>query len=288
MAKKASEADAPPPQDESSEAKKVQDSGSEGGDGKVQEQDVEALKEKLLEDESFLDSVLDTEHARKRTQGERDTFAHEQTLPLKRQLEEATRLLDENTRANDPIRTEIELLKQEGKYEEALRLAEEQQALAVRESAAETRGRQDAGREILERVSKNPAFADLATEDWRTVYANAATEAKKQGRDYIMVDEYVAEASRVLRGKERVAVAKEQDDGLQQKINEGVEAALKERGIEKREDEGGGETIEGGGGGGGRTPSYRTKTEARALHVQKKISNDEMRRVNANSSIPEM
>ena len=47
-------------------------------------------------------------------------------------------------------------------------------------------------------------------------------------------------------------------------------------------------TPSGGGGGGAGSTKYRTKTAARALHVQNKITSDEMRRVNADPSIPEI
>ncbi len=44
----------------------------------------------------------------------------------------------------------------------------------------------------------------------------------------------------------------------------------------------------GGAGGGGGGTSWRTKMEARGLHVQNKITNTEMKRINADPTIPEM
>lgn len=49
---------------------------------------------------------------------------------------------------------------------------------------------------------------------------------------------------------------------------------------------GGPDTTEGSGGGGG-GKGWRTRTEARALHVQNKITSSEMRRINADPTIPE-
>ncbi len=44
----------------------------------------------------------------------------------------------------------------------------------------------------------------------------------------------------------------------------------------------------GGAGGGGAGTTYKTKMEARTLHVQDKITNAEMKRINADPTIPEM
>ena len=76
---------------------------------------------------------------------------------------------------------------------------------------------------------------------------------------------------------EELAALKKRLDALETATGE--EAAMAARA-------GGGGDLSGGGSAGGLT--YRTKTEARALHVDGKISNADMRRINADSAIPEI
>ena len=76
---------------------------------------------------------------------------------------------------------------------------------------------------------------------------------------------------------EELAALKKRLDALETATGE--EAAMAARA-------GGGGDLSGCGSAGGLT--YRTKTEARALHVDGKISNADMRRINADSAIPEI
>ena len=70
---------------------------------------------------------------------------------------------------------------------------------------------------------------------------------------------------------------------IEGEIRERVEAELR---AEKRAADGEPVAPAGGGGGGGSANTYRTKTEARNLHAQGKISSQEMARVKADPSIP--
>ncbi len=240
--RKASEADAGPEQDPSSEPK-GQEKGSEGAPRQVQEpQDIEALKQQLLGDADFVSQVLNTETARQQIQSDRDSWAHQQTLPLKQQVEHLSAQLEQLTQANDPTLAEINRLKEAGEYEEAFRLLEQHQATVQRESAARMRGEQEASQKLLRGIAARPEFADLTREDWRTVYATAAAEAEGKGRNYLTADEYVASAVRVLQEKGRQQMTAQDAEERQKEIQKEVNAALKAAGVEVRESEGGPET----------------------------------------------
>ena len=70
---------------------------------------------------------------------------------------------------------------------------------------------------------------------------------------------------------------------IEGEIRERVEAELR---AEKRAADG--EPVAPAGGGGGGAVTYRTKAEARNLHATGKINNEEMRRVRADPTIPDM
>jgi hypothetical protein len=234
---KASEGDPKPQQDpQDSEPLEGQDSqDSEGGNGSEQEpKTLEELKAELLADPEFVGEVLGSEEAKRRIsllQSDRDTFAHEQTLPLKQQIEQLQGAVTELTKANDPVMSEIERLKGEGEYEEALKLMEQHQVTLRREGAARATGEREASQKILERIATSPEFAELTQEDWRAVYADAAGVAAKQGRNYLTADEYVGAAVRKLREKGPQPVDKSEKDK--------EEAASKTEGAKKRKKGGG-------------------------------------------------
>jgi len=245
VAKKASGAGSKSVQDATSEAERKkreeQEKGSEAGGGKVQEppKTLEELRELLLKDDTFLDAVAETPAIQGRIQDARDTQVHEQTLPLRQKVENLERQVAESTRANDPMMVKYQQLKEAGHYEDALALLEERQRLSESETTAEARGRRAGAQEILQAVAVRPEFAVLTQEDWRKVYADAAAEAGQAGRNYITVDEYVAHATTMVVGKEKENVTGQSAEELATAIKEGVDARLKEQGVELREEGGG-------------------------------------------------
>jgi hypothetical protein len=259
VAKKASEADPKPKQDppgsEADPKGKVQDPpGSEDGNGTKQEPEKVTLKEarkQLLRDESFVNEVMGSEPVRAGIQSDRDTFASQQTIPLKQQMERLEAQLAEVTKAADPDMKEYERLKGEGDHEAALALLERKQAVISAESAASLRGKREGATEILSAIALREEFADLTQEDWRNVSAAAMAEAQAMGRSYMTADQYIAHAVRVVREKERANVGTASKEELETAAKEAVEAELKKRGLKSREEDGGPEDVDGGGGGGG-------------------------------------
>jgi len=248
VAKKASEAQDPSKQDPSSEAK-AQDKGSENGGGKAQELDLAKIRESLLSDESFLEQVYGNESIQRKFQSERDAHAERIAMPLRQKIEE----LERNMAAGrvDPVALEVERLKAEGDFEGALRVAEDHARLTSREAQAEERGRQAAGQEMIQRIAAREEFSSLTEDDWRQVYADAATEATRKGQTYITVDAYVARAARIVADKEKGMVMAQSGEELDKLVEEKVEAQLKAHGLERRKVAGGPEEIAGGGGGAG-------------------------------------
>jgi hypothetical protein len=244
MAKKASEASKSEKQEKASENpdKGKQEQASEVSGKEVQEPDpklVEQIKAGLLKDESFMETVIQSESIQERIQSERDAQVHQQTLPMKQQLEEMERKLAETTKANDPTMAEYRRLKEAGEYEKALELLEKNQAMSAAETAAEERGRQKASREILQALAARPEFRELSQEEWRQVYADAATEANDKGRSYITVEEYVSHATRRVVEKAKATVTTQSEEERKKEVSAEVEAQLKARGIKSREDDGG-------------------------------------------------
>lgn len=259
MAKKsASEAGPKPKQDPDSETDpegKAQDpSGSENGGGSEQEpktMTLEEAKEALLKDPDFVNAVVTSEPVRKALQSERDVWGNEQTLPLKRQVEDLEAKLTEITKATDPDAREYEKLKEEGDYAGALALLEKRQAVAQVELGAVQRGKREGSQEILAAIARNEVFSDLTQEDWQKVTANATAEATSMGRSYLTTDQYIAHAVRLVKEKEREKVGAEGDKDVADQIKEGIDAELKKRGIEARKEDGDGEEPAGGAGAGG-------------------------------------
>lgn len=253
MTKKASETKEEPTQDPSSEAK-AQEKDSENGAALGQEQ-LEEIRKGLLGDESFLESVYSSPVIQRKVQSDRDSYVHSQTLPLRQELERANAALEQISQLNNPVQLEIQRLREEGDYEGALKLMEQNQQTAEREQAAEQRGERQAAEKILQAVARRVEFSGLTPEDWKGVYAGAATEATAAGRQYITVDEYVAAATRATLGKEREKIMEEQKGDISKLVEEAVEAQLKAAGVERRKEEGGPENLAGRGGGAGGMPT---------------------------------
>jgi len=96
-------------------------------------------------------------------------------------------------------------------------------------------------------------------------------------------DKFYADLRKPLAGAEVKTALDAERKKMEKEIREQVEEELRAKGRETK----GNPAVPAGGGGGGGGVTYRTKTEARTLHIQKKISHAEMRRINADPSIPE-
>lgn len=102
-------------------------------------------------------------------------------------------------------------------------------------------------------------------------------------RGAIDLDAYTVESSKLMSKALSDGAITSHSKELDKKAREVAKA---EAAAKAREEKGPHAVVPSGGGGGG-GGSYRTKAEARTLHVQNKISSNEMRRVNADPSIPE-
>ncbi|KKK89533.1 hypothetical protein LCGC14_2732140 [marine sediment metagenome] len=251
MAKpKASETGTEPKQEPTSEANpegKVQEPVSEVDKVKAQERVklTEEIKTGLLGDKEFMKSVVASEGVQSLIQHERDTQVHQQTLPMKQQMEEMERKLAVATKANDPIRAKYQKLKDAGEYEQALELLENSQQVSEAETAAEERGRRKGAQEILSALSAKPPFQEITQEEWNEIYAAAAAEAGKQGRSYITVEEYVSHATNKLLEKGKATMTQQTEEERRKEISEEVTAELKKHGIKRREEDGGPEGPDG-------------------------------------------
>ncbi|KKM24686.1 hypothetical protein LCGC14_1602570, partial [marine sediment metagenome] len=177
-------------------------------------------------------------------QSQRDTQVHEQTLPIKRQMEDMEHRLAEATKANDPVMAEYKKLKDAGEYEEALKLLENNQRTTQAETAAEERGRRKASQDILQALASQPLFQGITKDEWQGIYAAAAAEANKQGRSYITVEEYVSHATAKVLEKERATMVTQTEEERKKDIKEEVDAQLKAAGVKRREEDGGPEGSE--------------------------------------------
>ncbi|KKL41258.1 hypothetical protein LCGC14_2367750, partial [marine sediment metagenome] len=176
--KKASETGTEPKQDapnsEADPKGKVQDSQrSEADKVKAQERIklTEEIKTGLLGDKEFMKSVVASEGVQSLIQHERDTQVHQQTLPMKQQMEEMERKLAVATKANDPIRAKYQKLKDAGEYEQALELLENSQQVSDAETVAEERGRRKGAQDILTALSAKPPFQEITQAEWNDIYA---------------------------------------------------------------------------------------------------------------------
>ncbi|KKN08419.1 hypothetical protein LCGC14_1056880 [marine sediment metagenome] len=236
------------PDSEADPKGKVQDpQGSEADKVKAQEQAKleEKVKEGLLKDPEFMKSVVASEGVQSLIQHERDTQVHQQTLPMKQQMEEMERKLAVATKANDPIRAKYQKLKDDGEYEQALALLESSQQVSEAETAAEERGRRKGAQDILTALSAKPPFQEITQAEWNDIYAAAAAEASKQGRSYITVEEYVSHATNKLLEKGKASMSTQTEEERKKEISEEVDAELKKRGIERRKEDGGPEGPDG-------------------------------------------
>ena len=250
--KKASETDTKSKQDapdsEADPKGKVQDSQrSEADKVKAQERIklTEEIKTGLLGDKEFMKSVVASEGVQSLIQHERDTQVHQQTLPMKQQMEEMERKLAVATKANDPIRAKYQKLKDAGEYEQALELLENSQQVSDAETVAEERGRRKGAQDILTALSAKPPFQEITQAEWNDIYAAAAAEAGKQGRSYITVEEYVSHATNKLLEKGKASMSTQTEEERKKEISEEVDAELKKRGIERRKKGGGPEDTGG-------------------------------------------
>jgi hypothetical protein len=147
---------------------------------------------------------------------------------------------------------------------------------------------------ILSKVEKLAERYDGAFE--KAVRSNQQVKASVATRELLMVGlsgRARAELRTFMETKAETweQALKERDKLLRPSIREEVErdvrAQVEEEARAKAREVKGNPPVPAGGGGGGGS-GYRTKTEARTLHVQNKISHSEMRRINSDPSIPEM
>ena len=133
-------------------------------------------------------------------------------------------------------------------------------------------GRVEGYREFVRSVANHLSDTQLETE-----FTNRIALALRGVKDDKLVSDFV---TRITQKAEKGSY----DKGFGEGKKAGEKAVTERVKAETRAGEGPNTAPGTGGGGGG---GWRTKTEARALHVQNKITNDEMRRINRDPSIPD-
>jgi hypothetical protein len=123
-----------------------------------------------------------------------------------------------------------------------------------------------------------------AADDWKLKVRNILDFKSPNGIFLPFAGSFFDDLRQALTASAVKQALAEEEPKMEKRIREQlkVEAAARDKGNSPPPAE-----PKGGSGGGG-TGGYRTKAEARTLHVQGKISHGDMRRINADPTIPEM